>query len=329
MKIFLYLVAVVLLCINLSFAQIAHWPLDTDAADIVGDFSGEATTNGVSFVDDDVRGPVMLLDGAEGFVTIPPGLLEGVEDATITCWFNWAGGDNWQRVYSFGNALPSVRTLYLCPQGAHTNESLSLRITIGGQPPEGVFTWNDFMPGPIETDTWYFCACVLKGDSLKLYLNDERVVAADNVLVDPEDLLPDNNNYIGKSHWVDPTYNGKIDDVRFYKNALSEEEIIALLQGTASVNTPKKVVRDFFLEQNYPNPFNPQTTINYTLDKTTNVCLKIYNVSGQEIATLVDGKQGVGVYDVAWQPNGLPSGIYFYKLEADGISETKKMIFQK
>ena len=73
------------------------------------------------------------------------------------------------------------------------------------------------------------------------------------------------------------------------------------------------------LSQNYSNPFNQQTTIKYALDKSTHVTLKIYNVSGQEIETLVEGNQAAGEYKIAWQVNGLPSGIYFYKLQAGGF----------
>jgi polyhydroxybutyrate depolymerase len=89
----------------------------------------------------------------------------------------------------------------------------------------------------------------------------------------------------------------------------------------------KKVTFDLF--QNYPNPFNPVTTIKYNLPESKNVTLKIYNLAGQEIETLVFGFQTAGEHQIAWQPKGLPSGIYFYRLQTDQFLETRKLIFQK
>ena len=83
------------------------------------------------------------------------------------------------------------------------------------------------------------------------------------------------------------------------------------------------------LSQNYPNPFNPQTTIKYNLNKSNTISLKIYNLSGQEIETLVNRFQTIGEHEITWQPKGLPSGIYFFRLESGKYSETKKLILQK
>lgn len=88
------------------------------------------------------------------------------------------------------------------------------------------------------------------------------------------------------------------------------------------------------LEQNYPNPFNPTTSIKFSLKKSSDVALKIYNSAGQLVKTLVDGKKEADYYDVQW--NGVDevgkpvsSGIYFYRLETDDFSQTKSMILLK
>ncbi len=85
----------------------------------------------------------------------------------------------------------------------------------------------------------------------------------------------------------------------------------------------------YHLAQNYPNPFNPSTRIKYNLHKVSNVRLQIYSLSGQAIETLVDGFQTAGDHEITWQPKGLSSGIYFYRLQAGEYSETKKLILQK
>ncbi len=86
---------------------------------------------------------------------------------------------------------------------------------------------------------------------------------------------------------------------------------------------------NFYLDQNYPNPFNPLTTIKYNLHKPCNVILKIYNLSGQELETLVDGFQISGSHEISWQPRGLSSGIYFYRLKAGEHTESKKSLLQR
>ena len=85
----------------------------------------------------------------------------------------------------------------------------------------------------------------------------------------------------------------------------------------------------FVLKQNYPNPFNPSTSIKYHLHRSGNVQMKIHNLSGQEIETLIDGFQSTGEYEITWHPKGVPSGIYFYRLQVGEFTETKKLIIQK
>lgn len=326
MKTILLFISALLLCINVSIAQDAHWPLDTDTEDIIGGFHGTMSAGGVSFVDDATRGMVMLLDGIEGYVTLPLGLLDYVEDVTITCWFNWAGGAIWQRVYSFGNAMPNVRTLYLCPRDGWAGNNL--HVTLGGQPPDTSFIWKDFTPDTIETNTWYFTALILKGDSLKFYVNDELWVNEGDVLVDPEDLTPDSANWIGKSHWdADSTFNGMIDDVRFYSEALTPEEVIALYESTTDIKVPNNIVQNFILNQNYPNPFNPTTKISYSIPKAGFVTFKIFDLLGKEICTLVNEFQGADTYNVNFDASDMASGIYIYQLNVNNeFIKTKRMV---
>jgi hypothetical protein len=83
---------------------------------------------------------------------------------------------------------------------------------------------------------------------------------------------------------------------------------------------------DFVLYQNYPNPFNPSTMISYQLPVGSDVTLKVYDILGNEIVTLVDEYKPAGRYDVEFNASALPSGVYFYHLKAGSFVETKKMI---
>ena len=86
---------------------------------------------------------------------------------------------------------------------------------------------------------------------------------------------------------------------------------------------------DFSLYQNYPNPFNPSTTISWQVPVGSWQTFKIYDVLGNEVATLVDEYKPAGSYEVEWNASGLPSGIYFYQLKTENFIETKKMILMK
>jgi hypothetical protein len=87
--------------------------------------------------------------------------------------------------------------------------------------------------------------------------------------------------------------------------------------------------KEFILSQNYPNPFNPNTTINYSLPKQSNVKIKVYNILGKEILTLVNENKPQGNYSVEFNANNLSSGVYFYILSTGQFTQVKKMILIK
>ena len=93
-----------------------------------------------------------------------------------------------------------------------------------------------------------------------------------------------------------------------------------------SAGTP---IDGFELQQNYPNPFNPGTTIEFTLPNADFVTLKVYNVVGQEIATLVSGKLPAGIHRYTWNAGNLASGVYLYRVEAGGYSLVRKAMLMK
>jgi hypothetical protein len=86
---------------------------------------------------------------------------------------------------------------------------------------------------------------------------------------------------------------------------------------------------EFALEQNYPNPFNPTTTITFHLPSSSLVTLKVFNTAGQEIASLVDRQLPAGDHRTEWNASGVPSGIYFYRIQAGAYSETKKLVVMR
>ena len=85
----------------------------------------------------------------------------------------------------------------------------------------------------------------------------------------------------------------------------------------------------YSLSNNYPNPFNPSTTISYSVPELSFVTIIVYDVLGKEITTLVNSEKPVGSYEVEFNAIALPSGVYFYRLQAGSFVETKKMVLMK
>ena len=94
-------------------------------------------------------------------------------------------------------------------------------------------------------------------------------------------------------------------------------------------NESNKIPTEYLLSQNYPNPFNPTTKISYAIPQNAFVELKVFNLLGQEIATLVNQEKYAGVYEVNYDASNLPSGIYFYRMKAGEYVQTRKMILLK
>jgi hypothetical protein len=85
----------------------------------------------------------------------------------------------------------------------------------------------------------------------------------------------------------------------------------------------------YALSQNYPNPFNPATVIRYTIPERTHVVLRVFDILGQEVATLVNQEQASGLYEVRFDAGGLSSGAYFYRLAAGNYVQLRKLLVLK
>ncbi len=96
--------------------------------------------------------------------------------------------------------------------------------------------------------------------------------------------------------------------------------------GVEGIKPEGDIPTAFDLWQNYPNPFNPTTTIRFSLPKEVHVSLRIYNTLGQEVVQLLSQDLSAGTYTTEWNPLGIVSGVYYYRLEAGGFVETKKLI---
>ena len=125
--------------------------------------------------------------------------------------------------------------------------------------------------------------------------------------------------YFNDENLTSGKYNYRIKQIDF-DGSFEYSEVI-----TADLSTPSA----FELGQNYPNPFNPSTRITYSIPKSSFVTLKVYDILGNEIATLVNQTQDAGNYNVSFNAENLSNGIYIYSLNADNFTDVKKMILMK
>ena len=102
-------------------------------------------------------------------------------------------------------------------------------------------------------------------------------------------------------------------------------EMITAVDNSLAESQP----RSFQLEQNFPNPFNPSTTIRFSVPHPITVYLSVFNALGQEVQSLVNQQVAAGTYVIRWNPIGLTSGVYFYRLRAGAFTETRRMILLK
>jgi len=118
-----------------------------------------------------------------------------------------------------------------------------------------------------------------------------------------------------------------IDGKSFYR--LKQIDYDGSFKIYNSVEVDYQTVKEYSLAQNYPNPFNPSTEINYTLAKSGNITLKVYNLLGSEIITLVDGYMEAGKYSIRFDGEDITSGVYFYTIKTDDFTSTRKMMLMK
>ena len=163
-----------------------------------------------------------------------------------------------------------------------------------------------------------FDAILAKGDVYHLMFHPQVIISDTNkgYLVNHLDYISGHSNvwYVNLGH--------------LYLYHLIEEANIGNTVTGVAVNS-NKITSSYKLSQNYPNPFNPATTINYSVPKSGLVTIKVYDILGREVQTLVNEVKIAGEYNVKFNAGNLGSGIYFYTINAGNFHQTRKMVLLK
>lgn len=215
---------------------VIYYKCDETAGSTLHDSSGNDRTGtlvtgtgsgGYGFVPGQVNGALRLFRSSQGHVNIPEGALTGQTAMTIATWVKVITSADWQRVWDFGNNNTNVY-MYLTPR----NLDGFLRFAITTTSNTGEQGMNDDAELPVGE--WHHVAVVLGSRSGILYLDGQQVANNDGMDLSPANLGSMTHSYIGRSQWagapyLDPYFDGSVDDFRVYNRALSLSEILTLV----------------------------------------------------------------------------------------------------
>jgi hypothetical protein len=265
---------------------------------------------------------VLLLLSAKMMAQIPNSGFETWSAGEPTGWVTWNVGTNLpitQTSDAHGGSLALQGTTLSInyPAGVSTDFSISSRYS-------SLKGWYKY--SPVGGDTLYIHAIFLKGTTGVAFTQffTSGSVSSYTQFTSPmtyvSSEVPD-SAYIeiimipsGGTYHAGSTF--KIDDLSFGP--------VTDVQELFSTNPTV-----FVLLQNYPNPFNPATTISFSLPSKSFVSLKVFDLIGREVASIVSGEMSAGNHTKQWNANNLPSGVYFYRLQAGSFTETKRLMLLK
>ncbi len=192
---------------------------------------------------------------------------------------------------------------------------------------------------------------------LRPYLNDNAITLANiaeqqrsvtlSLSISGTPNLLFSNPTDGKTYYVNDVYNDSSYQIKFTGGSANFSmsipaygtAVLIISDSVRKIVVPKitsvqqlaesTIPENYSLSQNYPNPFNPATVISYQLSANSIVSLKVFDIVGREVATLVNDRQEAGTYQTLFNAQGLASGLYFYQLRAGSYTETKKMMLVK
>jgi hypothetical protein len=296
---------------------VAYYPFDGDTKDASG-FQHHGVANGGSFTSDRFghSASAYSFDGTTASIDVP-------NDSAL----NFQSGitvNFWMKVHAFYS-----REQYPISHGnwpnrwkvSITNNRIrwTIKTTIGTK---------DVDSGTqLVLDSLYNVTVAYNGSDVEIYINgalDAFSSWSGLMNTTTYDLtigqdLPGDNNY---------NFNGVLDDIRIFNYMLPVSQISAFYDISNGIDKRSEVVppADFALSQNFPNPFNPSTTIRFEIPSPGFVTLKVFDVLGREIATLIQDRVAAGEYSVPWDAASCASGVYYYKLETTNTVLVKKMI---
>lgn len=316
-----YTVKTVDACVNSSEASTAVNAAVNGGNDLIARYEFEGNANdttlnlrhaalsGTTYAEGRSGNHSLQLNGSTDFAQLPTSIAQSKE-ITIATWMKWKGGNDWQRVFDFGNGEDEY--LFLTPRA--DNGKLRFAIKNGGD--------EQRLEGTSMTSyrkDWVHIALTMDEESVCLYQDGELIASSTDITLRPSDIQP-LLNYIGHSQFAaDPNFNGCIDDFRVYDYALNADEIKKLTDVSSGIcGTPMDEPSAFSVS---PLPADSHLDILYQSDNgTEKVEFRIYDLQGHLAAT-ASGQNGTAV---SIRTSHLADGVYILKAQCGTISHSKK-----
>ncbi|MGF7137731.1 LamG-like jellyroll fold domain-containing protein [Roseimarinus sediminis] len=292
-------------------ALVAHLTFDETTRDSSVNLNHSAAFGSISYVEGKTGSGAVSLRGTSAFLQLPA-TVASHQELTIACWVYWRGGGNWQRIFDFGNNQDEY--LFLTPK----SESGELRFAIKNGGEEQTLNTT-----ALPARQWTHVAVSFSESKVGLYVNGMLADESENISIRPSDFNPI-HNYLGRSQYPDPLFNGYLDDFRLYNHALEADELMQLMQLTSDVNQLSPVVASLSL---WPLPANDVINVSYhspTIQKGHSK-LRLFNINGVLLLKEVI-KNG---QTMQLETAHLPSGTYLLQLSSKRETFVKKLIIKR
>ncbi|RJP61783.1 MAG: T9SS C-terminal target domain-containing protein, partial [Ignavibacteriales bacterium] len=319
---------------------VGWWPLDAiEVGDITKDISiykNDGTLKNGPALSGGKVDMSLNFDGVDDYVEVPDSWVFDFNTSgfSIDAWILTSEQSNKQKIVEkltnwpagpgYSLYIEEGKLCYLLATGSYTVMECALPETTS-----------------IINNKWHHVALTvdrLNDNYVSLFLDGKRIHAK---------YFPDMNGSFKNQHMlrigsssyaVTDLFKGWIDEVEIFDSVLTSNQIFKLWMAdsvgkcketSTGVESEGKTPNDYMLWQSYPNPFNPTTVIQYQLPKSSSVTLKLYDILGREVSTLVNETQDAGMYKYKLNASNLSSGVYLYQLKAGTFTMTKKITLIK
>lgn len=308
----------------------AYYQLDGNAADSSG-FGNDGSIVGASISEDrfDREGMAYEFDGIDDFIRINnPENLHSQKNLSFSFWAKGTSQDSTFRSF--------ISTVNNDPFNFAIDNGDRLLFTVQTREIPLNLTIEDLVTNP---GSWYHYAAVYRaGDYLRVYRDGIELGSLYGTI--PRGInLTSEEVFFGASVTRTESnedalfFKGSLDEIRFYNHDLSDDQVDSVFveesKTPVSSESENFIPEEFKLYQNYPNPFNPSTVIGFDIPENGLASLKVYDLTGRLVATLIDNNVSAGRYQLTFNAARLSSGVYFYELKTNAFSTVKKFTLIK
>jgi hypothetical protein len=286
---------------------VANLHFDGNTMDSTMNLNHSATYGTITYVAGKIGSQAIALNGTNTFVQLPANIANQKE-ITIAAWVYWKGGSAWQRIFDFGS--DQTKYLFLTPNPG----TGQMRFTI-----KNVGAEQQLNTTILSVGKWTHVAVTLSASAARIYINGVLSTESNAITISPMDFKPI-LNYIGRSQFSDPLFNGNIDDFRIYNYALPANDVARIAGIVSAVADVESDKGSLTLS---PVPANNVLHVSYSAENNNDLStLTVFNTYGK----LVMSKEITSNSDTDLNVSNLPSGIYLLKLNTSKETLMKKFI---